>query len=244
MHGLRYSQCMGGAVEEIGVAERDVPGARRHLLSDVGDDHVHRHDAEPALVHRHHRTVPAPVFASARGFGESGRARRAVGHHDGGVAVEGGEGVAQRRAEGDLREVVDHPEGGARRSGPHAFSEVEEMRLVLASDNSVHPEPAQAPRVHRCVQAVGAQYRARGQGPDLGQHLECDPGRGVHRQVDGDHAGAGQCIGAQAIDRQIAAAHVETGIVEPSRRLREPERLASEFVGADEDDSDQGIGAP
>ena len=111
------------------------------------------------------------------------------------------------------------------------------MRLVLAADDGLHPEPAQCPRIDRRVQAVGAQHRARRQGPNLRKDLQRDPGRGVHREVDGDDVGAGERIGRQALDREVRAAHLEPGVVEPARRLREPERLAPQLVGADEDDA-------
>ena len=111
------------------------------------------------------------------------------------------------------------------------------MRLVLAADDGVHPEPAEPPRIDRRIQTVCAQHRPRRQGADLREHFERDPGRGVHRQVDADHVGGGERIGGQALDGQIAAMHPKPGVVEPARRLRETERLAPQLVGADEDDS-------
>ena len=110
------------------------------------------------------------------------------------------------------------------------------MWLVFPSDDGVHPEPAQSPRVHRCVQTVRAQHRARRQGADLREHLERDPGRGVHREIDCDHVGGGERIGGQALDREIAAANVESGVIEPARRLCETERLAPQLVGTDQGD--------
>ena len=35
--------------------------------------------------------------------------------------------------------------------------------------------------------------------------------------------------------------HPEPGVVEPARRLREAERLASQLVGADQDDIGHGV---
>ena len=43
---------VGGAVEEIGVAEGNVLGAGRDLLRDVGQHDLRWHDEEPAAVHR------------------------------------------------------------------------------------------------------------------------------------------------------------------------------------------------
>ena len=216
VQGTDHPQRVGGAVEKVRVAERDVPGSRCHLLRDVGDDHVHRNDAEPPLVDGHHRTVAAPVLAPARSLGESGGPGRAVGHHQAGVALERGQGVPQRGAKRDPGGVVDHSEPRMRLSGPHALGEREEMRLVLAADDGVHSVPAQHPRVDRCVQPVCAQRCARGEGANLREHFERESGRGVHRQVDRDHARGAERIGRQTLDREVAAADVEPGVVEPA----------------------------
>ena len=111
------------------------------------------------------------------------------------------------------------------------------MRLVLASDDGVHPEPAESPCIDRCIQTVCAQHRPRRQGADFRKHFERNPGRGVHRQVDGDHVGRGERIAGQGLDGQIAAMHPKPGVVEPARRLAEAERLAPQLIGADQDDS-------
>ena len=56
------------AVEEIGIAERDVAGASGDLAAHVRQHHLNRHDAKPAVVHRHDRAVPAGVLAAATGL--------------------------------------------------------------------------------------------------------------------------------------------------------------------------------
>ena len=161
---------------------------------------------------------------------------RAVGHHEAGVAIERRQRAAQRGAELNLRGVVDQTESRPRLPGPYALGQREHMRLVFASDDGAHPELVQSPGVDRRVQTVGAQRRARRQGADFREHLERDPGRGVHREIDRDHACGGERIGGQALDREIAAMDVEPGVVEPARRLGEAERLASQLVGTDQDD--------
>ncbi len=60
-------------VEEVGIAERHVPGARGHLCPHVGHDDVDRDDAKSAVVDRNDRTVPAAMFAAAAGLGVADR---------------------------------------------------------------------------------------------------------------------------------------------------------------------------
>ena len=61
------------AVEEVRIAERDVPGAGSDLAADVSHDDIDGDDAEPAIVDGHDRTVAAPVFAAPAGLGIAGR---------------------------------------------------------------------------------------------------------------------------------------------------------------------------
>ena len=65
-HGVR------GAVEEIGIAEGDVLGAGCDLLANVLQHNFRLHHAKIALIHRHHRAMPAQVLAAAAGFGVAG----------------------------------------------------------------------------------------------------------------------------------------------------------------------------
>ena len=69
---LYYSDAVGGAVEKVGVAERDVLGAGFDLLSDIGQDDVALDDAECALIDGHYGAVAAEVFAASTGFGIAG----------------------------------------------------------------------------------------------------------------------------------------------------------------------------
>jgi len=77
-----------GAVEEIRIAEGDVPRARCHLVRDVGEDDSLLHDAELAVVDRHNRTVPAQMTAAAARLGVPGERARAVGVLQRGVTIE------------------------------------------------------------------------------------------------------------------------------------------------------------
>ena len=78
MKRLDHAHRVRRAVEEIGIAERDVLGAGRDLRVDVGEHDVRRHDAELAAVDRHHRTMPAQMLAPAARFGGADGFRAAV----------------------------------------------------------------------------------------------------------------------------------------------------------------------
>ncbi len=71
---------------------------------------------------------------------------------------------------------------------------------------------------------------------DAWQRLERNARRGVHGQIDGDHAGAAQHLGVEAIERQIQAVHPKSGPLQPGGGLGEPERLTAELVGVDQSD--------
>ena len=54
-----------GTVQEVGIAERDVLRASGDLGADIAEHSLRLHDPELPVVHRHNRTVPAPVLAAA-----------------------------------------------------------------------------------------------------------------------------------------------------------------------------------
>ena len=53
------------SIEEIGIAERDVPRPGGDLRRDIGEHDVQLDDPELPVIHRHDRTVPAQVPAPA-----------------------------------------------------------------------------------------------------------------------------------------------------------------------------------
>src|SRR5262249_19499443 len=58
-------QRVARAVEEVGIAERDVARAARDELANVRHHDVARHDEEPAVVHGRDRAVATPMLAPA-----------------------------------------------------------------------------------------------------------------------------------------------------------------------------------
>src|SRR5262245_36803307 len=62
---------MTNAIEEIRVAESNVPRAGCDLRAHVREDNVGRDDSKAAVVNRHDRAVTAMMLTSATGFGVS-----------------------------------------------------------------------------------------------------------------------------------------------------------------------------
>ena len=75
MHLLHDRDGVPRPVEEIGIAKRDVPRARLHLLLDVFHHDLARHDAELPAVHRHDGAMAAVMLAAAARFGVAAHAR-------------------------------------------------------------------------------------------------------------------------------------------------------------------------
>ena len=60
----RDGQGMAGPVQEVGIAERNVSGARIHLLPDVGEQHRGGDDEKAPAIDGRNGTVPAHVLAA------------------------------------------------------------------------------------------------------------------------------------------------------------------------------------
>ncbi len=69
VHRFDDAHGVGRSVEEIRIAESNVLSPGRDLLADVLQHHLRLNDPKRALIHRHHRTMPAQVLAPAAGFG-------------------------------------------------------------------------------------------------------------------------------------------------------------------------------
>ena len=106
-----HRERMTGAVEEVGITERDVGGAGGHLLADVGQDDVARDDEEASAVHGRDRTVAAAVLAAAAGLDVADQMRGVLAIEVR-VLFQGRQRGARRQ--GPSRHAA-HP-GGARRS--------------------------------------------------------------------------------------------------------------------------------
>jgi hypothetical protein len=147
-----------GPVEEVGVTEGDVAGARRHQLVHVGQDHLLVDRPGPALVDDRHRAVPAPVRAAVGGLDVAHQAV-VVADRQVGVAVEGGQQVAGGQGEGAPAQLDRHRRRFPvlpRRSGRQAVHPCHQRRLVLPGDDPVGDRPHREVPAHRGVEPVEA----------------------------------------------------------------------------------------
>ena len=88
MESFHQSRGMSDAIEEIGIAKRNVLCARSHLLSNIGHHYIATNNSKHTVVHRNNGAVPAPVFATSTGFGRSHQAISSTGHHQVGVLLD------------------------------------------------------------------------------------------------------------------------------------------------------------
>ena len=155
---LDHPHGMPHPVEEIRVAESDVPGPLLHLCRNVGEYGVGSHDTEAAAVDRDDRAVPADVLAAAARLRITGHLPcRAVLQR--GVAAQRRQPRAPRRNQVQPRKTGQRNEVG--RAGRHAGRETDQIRLELPAEKVLDADRAEQLRVQRRIQAVGAQARRR-----------------------------------------------------------------------------------
>ena len=78
--------------------------------------------------------------------------------------------------------------------------------------------------------------RARRRRANAGKGLDGDARRGVHAEMERDHARALEGLRVEPLDGEIDAAHLEARISQPRRGLGERKGLTAELVGVEEDD--------
>src|SRR6266403_3239561 len=81
MHRLDNRKRVRWPIEEIRIAERDVPRARSNLLLDICKSEFAFDHAKRDVVHRHNRAVPAKMLAPARRLGRASNSLLAARHH-------------------------------------------------------------------------------------------------------------------------------------------------------------------
>ena len=231
VHGGEHFHRVGAAVEEIRVAEGDVRGTGRHLLRDVGHHHRQRHDAEFALIHRHHRTMAAQMLAAAAGFDEA-QASASVGQHQMGVAREFGQAGAVGREKIDFRSCttgLPAPRmrvARRRRARRTSSGSNSPPRTVLtprprsSSGSSVHTG-----RTRTDAPAAPTRVCAASPRPRCAWRCACRrraPPGGAGESADRAAAAKGRCSAPRSPP------------LEPGGGLGQRERLATEFVGIDQ----------
>ena len=156
---------------------------RGYLGANVAEHHVGLHHAELPVVHRHDRTVPAPVLAAARCLCVARHASFAGGEPQRRVP-------AQRRQAGPVGRD-ERQSGQRKRRRRHVLTgdERHEVGFRLGTEHHVHAERAQVLLVRWCIETVCDQPRRRIVAPHALDHGHREPRGGVHRQVDGHQVG-------------------------------------------------------
>ena len=149
---------MPDPVEEIWIAKGDVFRTGAYLLPDVLQNHVLLDHPEHALVNRNNRAMAAHVFTTAAGLRIAHNPPLVLAHIQLRILRQG----RQSRALRGYKLLPGQRDCGFRlgcrtrgRSIGHQSSHQRaQSRLVLASQDGVHAQPAQVFLIHRRVQAV------------------------------------------------------------------------------------------
>src|SRR5579864_389103 len=142
---------MANAVEEIGIAKRNVLRASSHLATNIFKNNVAADDAKHAFVNGHNRTVAAKMFAAAAGFGGANDAIAVTGNDEVSVLFHQGQTCTVRHFKVQafeencrfclravLRETVLR----------QAISQMNKFVLKFAAENGGDAERAQIVGVH------------------------------------------------------------------------------------------------
>ncbi len=232
---LRDAQRVLRTVEEIGIAEVDVPRARGDLRARIRQHDVRRHRIEAALVDGRDRAMAAEVLAPARRLDVAGGALLA-GDREARIFPERGQRAAIRHQRGLAA-------GWARRDrcgGPRCqrLGEVDQLQLAVGAEHAVRLA-GQERVVQRRVHPEDAEVRPRVRPPHVRGDAAAQHQRRVHRDRD-RHEPRGRQARArgvvQRLDRQVERRRLETGAAQERDRRRHALRLVTGLVARDEND--------
>src|SRR5262249_53350940 len=145
MNSLRDAPRVAGPVEEIGVAEGDMRGARLDLLADIREHDIERHREEPTFIDRCDRAVATAGQASPCGLDIPGWPGEPSAL-DPNIGVERLEPAARRRREGEPLDDgrlslirAAHPADIRVLAPIEPLDQRYQRLLVLAADHGVGP---------------------------------------------------------------------------------------------------------
>ena len=174
--------------------------------------------------------------AAAARLGVAGQPPAAVGQMDLGVTPGGGKPVTVGNPERDavphhLRTGLDRPRiAGLRDRAPEPGQRVFEF----SAPHRIGAERPQVIAVRGGVETVHGQVGSWIERAQPGNEARREPGRRVHRHVDGNQIGAGGRGLIQRIERRVVERDLEPFLAQPGRRRGEAERRVAEIVGRDQ----------
>ena len=240
MKRARDVERVAGAVQEVGIAERDVSGAGVDELADIGHDDVAIDDEEAPAVHGRDRAVTAVMLAAATGLDVAGQLEAAVSTLEVRVLLEAPKERARWGREVELREDRSRrsarPDRSAIRGGLEMAGQLDERVFHFAAHDGVRAVSQEMLGIQRRVQAVEADVGRR----IFLAHARGDPDaeaqRRVHRHGDRDEARAANALGIEGLDGHVEHGWPIAGALEEGRRPRHGQRLVAQLVAADEED--------
>ena len=227
LHGV------AGTVQEVRVAERDVPGAGRDQPADVRQHDVPRHREEPSTVHGRDGTMQAGVEATATRLHVACR-DELPGARQARVPRQGRQPCPARRWERESLQGHPRLDRGllALVPAPH---QGDELLLQLASQHRVGAVGAQVLGIEQRIQAVKDDPARAVQAAHLVGRPDSQPERGVHRDADRHEPRPPSLVGIERLDGEVE------GLGRVSRQLEErawpgqAEWLMTQLVARDQE---------
>src|SRR5439155_8594 len=225
------------AVEEVGVAEREVAGTHLDETLDVAQEDVLVHDPDAPVVDRGHRAVAAAVHAAVARLDVADQPLL-VAEHEAGVALQRREELARGKLEALAAEMHDLGSRRIASLGPREAADPgDQGGLVLARDHAVDQPPDREVTADGRVEAVetegelGPLRPQRPGGPPREAH------RGVHRDREGDRLAPLQPLRIPALDCEVEAADLVAGAAQGGGRRGDVQGLVPELVRRDQYDT-------
>ena len=231
-HGVQRAhqpERMGGPVEKIGVAERDVARAAGDEASDVLEHDVLRDDKEAAVVDGRNGAVQAMVETAAARFDVASQDLGAVLTKSG-VAGERWEGVAIRHWKTLFACGVRRVACGVRRAGV-----VDQRLFEFPAEHGVGDAVEQVVGVQHGVEAEEGDAAVRIALADAARGAHAEAQRRVHGDGDRDDGGAADLRVVPGLDREVQGVGGESRAGEEGSGPGEAERLVAELVAGDEE---------
>ncbi len=257
MQRLHQLQGVPGPVEEIRVAEGDVPGAGGHLLRHVRQHDLHRDHEEAPRIGRRQRTVQAVMLAAPRGLHVAHGAFLACGRGAGlrprhrqrelGVGAQCGQAIAGRQ-----RKLRARKPGGA---APGACGEARggwggprgqgrgqrhQGRLALAAEDAVRRAAQQELRVQGRIEPVEADVGRGIERPHPLGDAQPDAQRGVHGHADAHQRRAPHGGGVESGHGQVLQGGRVPGFPQKAGGRGQPHGLMPQLVAGEQQDAARG----
>ena len=242
VQGARDPKRVRRAIQEVRVAERDVPRARRGLPPDVFQHHVLRDREETAAVNGGDRAVQAAVLAAPARLRVPDQRFGAVAHQPRilperrKTRPQGGRKAQAPEEAGSRSSAPRHPGGRNLRAAIERLDQTDQRLLVLAADDVVRQRVEEVPGVQRGVEPVEAD---RAVAVDLAYpapRARAQTQRRMHRDRDADEARLCDARFVQALDREVDHARRKPGALEKGGRPRQPLGLMPQLVAGQEQD--------